>query len=361
MSLPGHTPKQEMRDGSPCSLTSSWGSLETWLRGHVEGYRGPAVVTRFQGGQSNPTYRLDAPSGSYVLRKKPSGPLLPSAHAIHREHRVMAAVAGRGVPVPRMFGYCGDEGIIGTAFYVMEFVPGRIFFDQTLPGVTAADRTAIYDSMNAVIAALHSIDPEEAGLKDFGRPGSFLARQIALWTRQYEASITEDIPAMTGLIEWLPARLPQQARTSVVHGDFRLDNIVIDPIKPRVVAVLDWELSTTGDPLADFAYHAMAWRISPAVFRGLGGIDVAGLGIPGEADYVAAYCRRTGHSQGIPDWEYYMVFSMFRIAAIIQGIARRAVEGNAASSEAERVGAAARPIAEQAWTLAQKIDRGWRS
>lgn len=335
--------------------TAEWGTLEEWLSMHVEGYRGPSAISRFEGGQSNPTYRLDAPSGSYVLRRKPSGTLLPSAHAVDREFRVLSALRTSVVPVASVHGLCEDLSVIGTAFYVMDFVEGRIFFDQTLLGLSKADRAAVYNSMNETIARLHAIDPETVGLGDFGRPGNFMERQVARWTKQYMAAETDPIAEMRQLIDWLPRHTPAQERVSVVHGDFRLDNLIIHPHEPKVAAVLDWELSTLGDPLADFAYHAMAWRISPDVFRGLGGANLGSLGIPDEAPYVQAYCSRTGRTN-IPDWEFYIVFSMFRIAAIIQGIAKRANDGNAASKHAVVVGRAARPIAEQAWALARSID-----
>lgn len=338
--------------GSPAP--AEWTNLEPWLSAHVAGFRGPARLHRFEGGQSNPTYRLDSPSGAYVLRRKPPGTLLPSAHAVDREFRVMSALRGSGVPVPRTHAYCDDPAVIGAAFYVMDLVEGRIFWDQKLPGLTREERAAIYDSMNETIARLHQVDPAAVGLGDYGRPGNFLERQIARWSKQYQASQTEEIAAMDRLIEWLPRNVPAQSGTAIVHGDYRLDNLIFHPVEPRVVAVLDWELSTLGDPLGDFAYHAMAWRISPGVFRGLGGVDLAGLGIPDEAAYVARYCERTGRGE-IPAWNFYMAYSMFRIAAIIQGIAKRAVEGNAASAQAAEVGRAARPIAEQAWALARQI------
>ena len=328
--------------------------LEDWLRPRLDGFRGPVAAHRFAGGQSNPTYRLDCGSGSYVLRRKPFGPLLPSAHAVDREYRVMKALAATAVPVPRVDLLCDDEGVIGSAFYVMECLDGRVFWDQRLPGVPATERAAMFDSMNAVIAALHSVDYAEVGLGDFGRPGNYLARQIARWSRQYQASQTETQPAMDCLIEWLPRHLPPDDRASIVHGDYRMDNLIFHKTEPRVIGVLDWELSTIGDPLADFAFHAMTWRISPELFRGLAGIDFAASGIPTEADYVAAYCRRTG-CRAIADWEFYIVYGLFRLAAILQGIAKRAVEGTAASDEAIAVGRTARPMGEQAWELARSL------
>jgi aminoglycoside phosphotransferase (APT) family kinase protein len=328
--------------------------LEAWLRVHLAGFRGPLAAERFAGGQSNPTYKLTAASGCYVLRRKPLGPLLPSAHAVEREYRVMRALAGSGVPVPRVHALCEDNAVIGSAFYVMEHLDGRIFWDQRLPEQDPDERRAMFDSMNAVVAALHSLDHEALGLADFGRPGNYMARQIARWSRQYQASETDKQPAMDALIEWLPRHLPPESAPRLVHGDYRMDNLVFHKSEPRVIGVLDWELSTIGDPLADFAYHAMAWRVTPELFRGLAGVDFAALGIPTEAEYVAAYCRRTGRA-AIADWEFYMVYSLFRLAAILQGIARRAIDGTAASAEAMAVGRLARPIGEQAWTLACRL------
>jgi len=328
--------------------------LETWLRGHVAGFRGPLTAERFAGGQSNPTYKLTAASGNYVLRRKPPGPLLPSAHAVDREFRVMRALAQTPVPVPRVYALCEDDGIIGSAFYVMEFLDGRIFWDQRLPEIAPAERREMFQSMNAVIAALHSVDWEAVGLGDFGRPGNYMGRQIARWSRQYHASETEPIAAMEHLIDWLPLHLPPEGAPAIVHGDYRMDNLVFHPTEPRVIGVLDWELSTIGDPLADFAYHAMSWRVTPELFRGLAGIDFAAAGIPDEAEYVAAYCRRTGRDS-IPAWEFYLVYSLFRIAAIAQGIAKRALDGTAASREAAEIGRTARPLGEQAWALARSL------
>jgi aminoglycoside phosphotransferase (APT) family kinase protein len=328
--------------------------LDLWLRGNVEGFRGPLAAERFTGGQSNPTYKIEAASGFYVLRRKPPGPLLPSAHAVDREFRVMHALEATPVPVPRVYALCEDDSVIGSAFYVMQFLDGRIFWEQHLPAVAPAERAAMFDSMNAVIAALHSVDYKAVGLGDFGRPGNYMARQIARWSRQYRASETEAIAAMDALIDWLPRHLPEEGAPSIVHGDYRMDNLVFHKTEPRVIGILDWELSTIGDPLADFAYHAMTWRVTPELFRGLAGIDFAAAGIPGEAEYVAAYCRRTGR-ESVAAWEFYMVYSLFRIAAIVQGIAKRAIEGTAASQEAVEIGRLARPFAEQAWALASSL------
>ncbi|MCO5089650.1 phosphotransferase family protein [Bosea sp. (in: a-proteobacteria)] len=340
--------------GADVATTAGWGTLDHWLASNVKGYGGPATISRFEGGQSNPTYRLDARSGAYVLRRKPSGVLLPSAHAIDREARVLLALADSGVPVAHVHGYCADPAVIGTPFYVMDLVEGRVFWDQGLPELSREERAAIYDSMNETIAKLHTLDPAAVGLEDYGRPGNFMARQISRWTTQYRASETEAIEPMDRLIEWLPAHLPGQESSSIVHGDYRLDNLIIHPSEPRVAAVLDWELSTLGDPLADFTYHVMAWRIPPDVFRGLKGVDLASLGIPDEDTYRASYCARTGRDE-IRDWDFYMVYGMFRIAAILQGIAKRARDGNASSIAAAEIGKATRPIAGYAWELARSV------
>src|SRR5246500_459261 len=281
------------------------GRLEGWMRGHIEGFRGPLAAEQFEGGQSNPTYRLRSGSGFYVLRRKPLGQLLPSAHAVDREYRVMRALAEAAVPVPRVYALCEDDAVIGSAFYVMEFLDGRIFWDPRLPGLTLAERGAMFQSMNTVIAALHTVDHAAVGLAEFGRPGDYMARQVARWSRQYQASETEKQPAMDRLIEWLPCHLPPESEPRIVHGDYRIDNLIYHPTEPRVIGVLDWELSTIGDPLADFAYPAMTWRVTPALFRGLAGVDLAALGVPSEDEYVAAYCERTGRSRSA-DWEFYM-------------------------------------------------------
>src|SRR3984893_8526970 len=330
------------------------GRLERWMRDHVDGFRGPLSAERFEGGQSNPTYKLIAGTGAYVLRRRPLGHLLPSAHAVDREYRVMRALAHTAVPVPRVYALCEDDEIIGSAFYVMEFLDGRVSWDQRLPERAPADRRAMFDSMNAVIAALHSVDHLAVGLAEFGRPGSYLARQVERWNRQYKASETEPPPAMDNLIEWLSHHLPPEGEARIVHGDYRMDNLVFHKTEPRVIGVLDWELSTIGDPLADFAYHVMTWRVTPELFRGLAGIDLASLGIPTEEDYVAAYCRHTGRGP-IADWDFYIVYSLFRLAAIMQGIAKRAIEGTAAGDDAAELGRLARRIGEQAWRLAGSL------
>ncbi len=330
--------------------------LAAWLSANVAGFRPPFRLQRIAGGQSNPTYRLFAASGDYVLRSKPVGAVLPSAHAVDREFRVIQALAGAGAPVPRVHALCRDDGVFGSMFYVMDFVPGRVFFDPRLPDLSPQERAAIFDSMNATIALVHSLDPEALGLGDYGRSGSYLERQAARWTKQYKASETEAIPAMDRLIDWLPANLPEAGSTRIVHGDYRLDNLIIHPTAPQVVAVLDWELSTLGDPLADFAYHAMAWRIPPDLFRGLAGTDFAASGIPDERRYLDRYLERTGLPRPA-DWDFYLVLNIFRLAAIIQGIARRALDGTASDPKAAAVGAKARPLAELAWSLVEERGR----
>jgi len=318
------------------------------LRSQLPGFDGELSAEQFTGGQSNPTYLLKAGDHRYVLRRKPPGVLLPSAHAVDREYRVMQALSRSAVPVPRLHLLCEDTAIIGSAFYVMDYVEGRTFWDPSMPGLAPRQRAELHDEMNRVIAALHQVDHVAAGLGDFGRTGHYLKRQIERWTRQYRASETDRIESMERLIEWLPAHIPQADETTLVHGDFRIDNLIFHPHEPRVLAVLDWELSTLGHPLADFAYHVMTWRVTPAEFRGLKGHDLPALGIPEEDPYVRAYCKRTGRDS-LPDWDYYMAFNMFRMAAILQGILARARQGSAASAEAEATGRLAGPMADAGW------------
>ena len=338
-------------------------AMTAWLRQHVQGFEGPLQVEMFKGGQSNPTYKLVIPGKSYVMRAKP-GPvakLLPSAHAIEREYRVMTGLAGTDVPVPHMYALCEDESIMGRAFYIMEFMEGRVLWDQSLPGMTPEQRAEIYDEMNRVIAALHSVKFADQGLADYGKSGNYFERQIGRWSKQYVASITQPIPEMDQLMAWLPANMPASARdesrVSIVHGDYRLDNLMFHPTEPRVIAVLDWELSTLGHPLADFSYHCMSWHIPAELGRGIAGLDIAALGIPAEADYIRRYCERTG-LQDIAtlhrDWNFYLAYNMFRIAAILQGIAKRVEAGTASSAQAKASGDTARPMAELAWSFAQR-------
>ncbi len=335
------------------------GRLADWLRARVEGFSGELTVEQFKGGQSNPTFLLSAGNRKYVMRRKPPGKLLPSAHAVDREYRVISALAQTGVPVAKGYALCEDDAVIGTAFYVRDYVAGRVLWDPALPGMAPAERTAIFTEMNRVIAALHSVDYAAVGLADYGRPGNYFARQIDRWSKQYRASETEKIEAMDNLMAWLPANIPAGDETAIVHGDYRLDNVIFHPSEPRILAVLDWELSTLGHPLADFAYHCMSWRLSPGQFRGLAGHDLAALGIPSEREYVALYCQRTGRAS-IPaaEFEYYLAFNMFRLTAIAQGIMARALQGNASSQEAVETGRRARPLAEEAWRQVEKIIAG---
>jgi aminoglycoside phosphotransferase (APT) family kinase protein len=338
-------------------------ALAAWLSAHLPGFEGPLSLEKFKGGQSNPTYQLITPKHNYVLRAKP-GPvakLLPSAHAIEREFKVMHGLYGTEVPVPQMHVLCEDESIIGRAFYVMEFVQGRVLWDQTLPGMANPERSAIYDEMNRVIAALHTVKFAERGLESYGRPGNYFERQIGRWSKQYVASVTQPIDEMDKLMAWLPAHMPASAKdenkVSIVHGDYRLDNLMFHPTEPRVLAVLDWELSTLGHPLADFSYQCMGWHIPPGTFRGIGGVDIASLGIPSESEYIHRYCDRTGLSTPADlkaDWNFYLAYNMFRMAAILQGIAKRVEAGTASSEQAKINGAGARPMAELAWKFAQQ-------
>jgi aminoglycoside phosphotransferase (APT) family kinase protein len=314
-------------------------------------------IDQFKGGQSNPTYRISAADQKrYVLRRKPPGKLLPSAHAVDREYKVIKALHGVGFPVARPYVLCEDESVIGTAFYVMDCVDGRVLWDQSLPGMSASERGAIWDELNRVIAQLHKIDYEAAGLADFGKPGDYVARQVSRWSKQYQASETQKIEAMDNLIAWLPKNIPPASATSIVHGDFRLDNVVFHPTEARILAVLDWELSTLGDSLADFSYHCMSWRIPPGQFRGIAGLNLKALGIPGEAEYVAKYCERTGKKAIDPShWDYYMAYNLFRMAAILQGIAKRVLEGTAASAHAAEAGSRAPLLAGLGWAQVEKI------
>lgn len=327
-------------------------ALEAWLTQSVPGYDGPGRLIKFSFGQSNPTYRLAAASGDYVLRRKPAGSLLPKAHMIEREFRVLQALASSDVPVPKVFAYCDDVSVLGSAFYVMEFVAGRIFYDQRLPDVSADERAAIFDAMNDTVARLHRVVLADVDLASFGRSEGFLKRQVELWSGQYRASEGMRIEAMEKLIEWLPRNLPAEQAGRIFHGDLRLDNMVFHPTEPRVVALLDWELSTVGDPIADFAYHTFVWRVPPDLFRGFSGLDLEALGIPTEAEYVERYCARVDR-ESLPDWHFYLAFSLFRVAAILQGVWRRAQDGQASSKDAAAVGAKAAPLATIGWDIAQ--------
>ena len=316
------------------------GALAAWMAANVDGFAGPLTVEQFKGGQSNPTYRLSTPTRNYVLRRKPPGELVKGAHDVLREARILSALADTPMPVAPVHGICADDGVIGTPFFVMGLVEGRIFWDATFPDVPTAERWAYFDAMNATLAALHSVDYESVGLGDYGRPGNYFARQIARWTRQYREDADAGRDAdMDALVDWLPANIPAGDETSIVHGDFRCDNMIFHPTEPRVLAVLDWELSTLGHPLADFAYHAIMYRMPPDIVAGLGGADLAALGIPSEADYIAAYCAGTGRA-GMPDYDFYVAFNFFRLAAIFHGIKGRVIRGTAASAHAKERAAA---------------------
>ena len=309
-------------------------ALARWLEANVANFAGPLTVEQFKGGQSNPTYRLSTPQARYVLRRKPPGQLLPGAHDVLREARVQQALGPTGFPVAPILGVCADEGVIGTQFYVMEMVDGRIFWDTSFPEVPRHERAAYCDAMNATIARLHALDPAAIGLGDYGKPGNYFARQISRWSRQYaEDEAAGRDAGMDALVEWLPTAIPPGDETSIVHGDFRCDNMIFHPERPEVVAVLDWELSTLGHPLADFAYHAMMYRVPGDIVAGIGGRDPVELGLPSEADYIAAYCRRTGRD-GIPGWDFYLAFNLFRLAAIFHGIKGRVLRGTATSAQA---------------------------
>ncbi len=311
-------------------------ALDAWASAHVEGWRGPSAAKKFATGQSNPTYLIEAASGRYVLRRKPPGKLLKSAHMIEREYRVLKALEGTGFPAPRALALCEDESVIGTAFYLMAHVEGRIFWDPALPELKREERRPIFDAMNGGLAKLHAIDVAAAGLSDYGKPGSYFARQLQRWTDQYRASETEAIEDMDNLIVWLGRHVPaDDGRVALVHGDWRIDNMIFDPHSPRLLAVLDWELSTLGHPFADLAYQCMHWRLPAGSYHGLAGVDRAAAGIPTEAEYVAAYCRRAGLDH-VPDWTFLIAFSFFRYGAIAQGVYKRSLDGNASNPERAR-------------------------
>lgn len=321
--------------------------LREWLTQQIGEFNGPLTAEKFPGGQSNPTFKLMAGGEQYVLRRKPPGNLLASAHAVDREFRVISSLQSTDVPVPKSIALCEDETIIGSMFYVMEYLEGRVFWDPAIPEVGNAERRAIYDDMNRVLACLHEVDVCAAGLEDYGRPGNYFERQVSRWTKQYRASETETIDAMEKLIAWLPENMPEDdGRVSLVHGDYRLDNLMFHPTEPRIIAVLDWELSTLGNPIADLAYQVMAWQLPPTGgVSGMAGVDRKLLQIPTDDEYVRAYCERTGRDE-IKNWNFYLVFCFFRLAAILQGVKKRGLDGNASSAEAIERGKLMTPLAE---------------
>jgi aminoglycoside phosphotransferase (APT) family kinase protein len=333
------------------------GLLQDYMESHVEGFHGPLTVRQFRGGQSNPTYKLETVSCNYVLRRKPPGKLLKSAHAVEREFRIISALYGAGFPVPRPFVLCEEAEVVGTTFFIMECVDGRIFWAPDLPKFSKEERTALYDNVNEVLARLHSFDFVALGLEDYGKPGNYFSRQISRWSSQYRASETGPVVAMDKLIDWLPENVPADDSVSIVHGDFRLDNMIVHPTEPRVIAVLDWELSTIGHPLADFTYHLMAWQMGDIGIgsSGLVGKDLGALGIPDAESYIARYCERTGRKNGIDHRNFYSAFNFFRLAAILQGIAGRVRDGTAASAHAALAVDAVLPLAEQGWRYANQL------
>ena len=327
--------------------------LTAWMTANVEGFRGPLAYVKFAGGQSNPTYKLTSPSGTYVLRRKPFGKLLPSAHAVDREYRLIAGLYPTGFPVAKPYGLCTDDGVIGTMFYVMGFADGRNLWDGTLPDYAPADRTSIYHTMGDTLAALHNTDHVAAGLGEYGKPGNYFARQVERWTKQYRMSETEHMPEVERLIEFLARTVPEQTRTSIVHGDYRIDNMIFHATEPRVIAVLDWELSTLGDPLADFSYFLMSWVTQPEGRSGVMGRTGGETGIPELEEMVERYCAATGRD-GLPDLNWYFSYNLFRLTGIIQGIKKRIVDGTASSAQAERSAAGVYRLAKASWEFAEK-------
>jgi aminoglycoside phosphotransferase (APT) family kinase protein len=324
--------------------------LEGWMRMHVDGFRGPLTVAQFKGGQSNPTYLVEAGGTRYVVRRKPPGHLLPSAHAVDREYRVLTALHGTGFPVPRTYGLCTDDGVIGTSFYVMEFVEGRVLWEPALPDLSPRERFSIYDSLCEALARLHALDPRKLGLEDFGRPGNYFARQIARWFKQYVASVDRPHTEMDALNDWLPRTIPPGDETTIIHGDFKLDNTIIHPTEPRVVAVLDWEISTLGHPLGDFTYLCLPWfRSGP-----FSGLDLAAHGLPTLDAYAASYCTRAGRPP-IESFAWYEAFHLFRSACILQGILGRVRDGTATSDNPSRIAEGIDPLARAAWAIAREL------
>lgn len=337
----------------PAHLQIDSDRLAAYLAAHIDGFSGPLSISKFKGGQSNPTYLLTTPAKKYVLRRKPPGTLLPSAHAVDREYEVMTALGAENFPVPRTYLLCTDETIAGTVFFLMDYVEGRVFWDAGLPEVARADRKPLYMALIDTLAALHSIDPHRAGLSDYGKAGNYFERQIGRWSKQYKAAETETIPEMDQLMAWLARAIPDDDAQSIVHGDFRFDNAIMHPDKPETLAVLDWELSTLGHPLADFTYFLMVWYFPRTVRGGLADRDLAAEGLPTLDEAVQRYCAQTGRD-GLPDLDFYLAYNMFRIAAIIQGVYARALQGNASSSEAIKTGAQVRPLAVLGWSFAER-------
>ena len=333
--------------------------LADWLRAQGIVERGALSCQPLTGGQSNPTFLLTNGAQQLVLRKKPPGVLMASAHAVDREYRVMKALQDSDVPVPKLYAFSDELEIVGTPFYIMEFLKGRVIVDQSLPGMTPVQRGAVYEEMNRVIAALHQVDPGAVGLETFGKPGNYFQRQIARWSRQYLEANTENIASLHALIEWLPQNIPAGDQTSIVHGDYRLDNLVFHPTASRALGLLDWELATLGHPMADFAYHCMSWHIPASLWRGIAGLDLAALGIPSESEYVKRYTETTGF-KGEEHWDFYIAYNLFRMAAILQGIARRAADGTASAPDAKETGSKARPLADIGWHYAQRYERSKR-
>jgi aminoglycoside phosphotransferase (APT) family kinase protein len=347
-------PVAGLRD-APAAHTLDAVKLQAWMQRHIPGFGGPVEIRQFAGGQSNPTFLVQSPERRYVLRRKPAGKLLPSAHAVDREFRVLQALHGSDVPVAHTFALCEDPEVIGSSFYVMDYVEGRIFWEATLPEVAPAGRRDVYLEMVRVQAALHSIDYQAVGLGDFGKAGGYVQRQVTRWTQQYRASQTEKLESVENLIAWLPQHIPVGEQVSIVHGDFRLDNTIFHTTEPRMLAVLDWELSTIGNPLVDFAYFCMRYALPAEIFKGLRGSDIAALKIPSEAQCVAEYCKLRGIEPVSPrDWSYYMAFCMFRLAAILQGVLARALQGNASNPTALETGRRAGALADVAWCLVQE-------
>ncbi len=338
----------------PEQLRFDEAALARWMEQHVAAFRGPLAVSQFKGGQSNPTYKIEAASGTFVLRRKPPGNILPGAHAVEREYRVLAALGAQGFPVPRVHALCEDDGIIGSAFYVMDMVPGRIVWEARFPGLGREARAAHFEAMNATIARLHGYDPQAIGLANYGKPSAFVERQVARWSGQYLRDADAGrVPAMDRLVDWLGKHLPPDSgEARVIHGDYRCDNMIFDAEAPVVRAVLDWELSTLGDPVADFTYHLLMYRMPAGIFTGLAGENLPALGIPSEEDYVAAYCRRTGRDH-LPGKDYLIVFCLFRLAAILHGIKGRLARGNASSAHAAQMVERLEPLADLALAEAQ--------